>query len=104
MSNLLQNMRINLKTRIKFLNSLVRSTLTYACQNWNTNTNQMDRLNVTYRGFLRCMVRGGYRYINVSENDYRYRINNAELHNLCGTSDLSIFIQKQQQNYVEHVI
>jgi len=35
MSNLLQNSRIILKTRIKFLNSFVRSRLTYACQNWN---------------------------------------------------------------------
>ena len=103
-SNLLQNMRINLKTRIKFLNSFVRSTLTHACQNWNINSNQMDRLNVTYRGFLRRMVRGGYRYINENENDYRYRITNEELHNLCGTSDLSTFIRKQQQNYVQHVI
>ena len=63
-SNLLQNMRINLKTRIKFLKSFVRSTLTHACQNWNINTNQMDRLDVLYLGFLRHMVRGGYRYIN----------------------------------------
>ncbi|XP_066925162.1 uncharacterized protein [Clytia hemisphaerica] len=94
MGNLLQNMRINLKTRIKFLNSFVRSTLTCACQNWNTNTNQIDRLDATYRGFLRRMVRGGYRYC----------ITNEELHNLCGTSDLSTFIRKQQQNYVQHVI
>ncbi|XP_066934405.1 uncharacterized protein [Clytia hemisphaerica] len=35
MSNLLQNQRINLRTRINFLNSFVRSRLTYACQNWN---------------------------------------------------------------------
>ena len=103
-SNLLQNMRINLKTRIKFLKSFVRSTLTYACQNWNINTNQMDRLDATYRGFLRRMVRGGYRYINENENDYRYRITNEELHNLCGTSDLSTFIRKQQRNYAQHVI
>ena len=50
------------------------------------------------------MVRGGYRYVNETENDYRLRITNEELHNLCGTSDLSAFIRKQQRNYVQHVI
>ena len=33
MSNLLQNRHIFLKTRVKFLNSFVRSRLTYSCQN-----------------------------------------------------------------------
>ena len=35
MSNLLQNFSINLKSRVMFLNSSVRSRLSYACQNWN---------------------------------------------------------------------
>ena len=104
MSNLLQNMRINLKTRVKFLDSFVRSTLTYACQNWNVSKTQMDRLDVTYRGFLRRMVRGGFHFVNESENDYRYRISNEQLHNLCGSFDVSCFIRKQQQNYMKHVI
>ena len=50
------------------------------------------------------MVRGGFSYINESENDYRYRINNEMLHDLCGTTDLSDFINKQQVNYSKHVI
>ena len=104
MRNLLQNMRINLKTRVKFLDSFVRSTLTYACQNWNVSKTQMDRLDVTYRGFLRRMVRGGFHFVNESENDYRYRISNEQLHNLCGSFDVSCFIRKQQQNYMKHVI
>ena len=50
------------------------------------------------------MVRGGFSYINESENDYRYQINNEMLHDLCGTTDLSDFINKQQVNYSKHVI
>ena len=104
LSNLLQNQRIHLKTRINFLNSFVRSTLTYASQNWNANANQIERLYVVYRGFLRRMVRGGYRDVNETENDYRFLISNEQLHNLCGTSDLSTFIRKQQFDYAKHVI
>ena len=35
MTNLLQNSKIHLKTRVKFLNSFVCNRLMYSCQNWN---------------------------------------------------------------------
>ena len=56
MSNLLQNRHIFLKTRVKFLNSFVRSRLTYSCQNWNLTLCQYEKLNVTYHNLLRRMV------------------------------------------------
>ena len=59
MSNLMQNFQINLKTRVKFLNSFVRSRLTYACQNWNITQSQFDCIDATYRMFLKRMVRNG---------------------------------------------
>ena len=46
MSNLLQNFSIYLRTRVMFLNSFVRSRLSYACQNWNLTQSQYDRLDV----------------------------------------------------------
>mgnify|MGYP001799860440 FL=1 len=104
MSNLLQNIKINLRTRITFFNSFVRSRLIYSCQNWNLGVNQLERLNVTYRNFLRRMIRGGFSHVDEQRNDYRYRINNEKLHNICGTDELSIFIKKQQVNYLKHVI
>ena len=103
MSNLLQNIKINLRTRITFFNSFVRSRLIYSCQNWNLGVNQLERLNVTYRNFLRRMIRGGFSHVDEQRNDYRYRINNEKLHNICGTDELSIFIKKQQVNYSKHV-
>ena len=48
------------------------------------------------------MIGGGFN--GVGENDYRYRINNQQLYSLCGTSDASIFVKKQQLNYCEHLI
>ena len=104
MSNLLQNFSIYLRTRVMFLNSFVRSRLSYACQNWNLTQSQYDRLDVAYRVFLRRMVRGGFRFRDERNGDYRYVISNARLHEICGTSDLSSFIKSQQRNYAMHVI
>ena len=102
MSTLLQNVKINLKTRILFLNSFIRSRLTYSCQNWNLTVTQHERIDAAYRNLLRRMIRGGFN--RMSENDHRFRINNEKLHSLCGTSDVSIFVKKQQMNYCQHLI
>ena len=59
MSNLLQNHGIHLSTRVKFLNSFVRSKLPYSCQNQNLTTAQFVKLDITYRTLLRRMVRRG---------------------------------------------
>lgn len=102
--NLLQNHKIRLRTRIVFMNSYVRSRLTYACQNWNLKLSQFNRLDVCYRTFLRRMVRGGFRRKDNDVNQFNLRINNAKLHKLCGTRDVSQFIKEQQSNYAAHVI
>ena len=105
MSNLLQNHKIHLRTRIKFMDSFVRSRLTYSCQNWNLNQAQFDRLDVIYRRFLRRMVRGGFKKKEgEEENEFSFKINNEKLHRLCGTRDLRLFIQDQQCNYAGHIV
>lgn len=104
MSNLLQNFQTNLRVRIFFLDSFVRSRLTYSCQNWNLTSLQYDRLDVTYRMFLRRMIRGGFRYVDEANNDFRHVINNNRLHTICGTSDVNTFIKQQQRGYVAHVV
>ena len=87
-----------------FLNSFVRSRLTYACQNWNLTKLQYDRLDVTYRVFLRRMVRGGFRFRDERNGDFRYVVTNDHLHQICGTSDLNMFVKLQQRNYALHVV
>ena len=77
---------------------------TYSCQNWNLKQSQFDRLDVTYRTFLRRMVRGGFRRKEEDVNEFSMKINNAKLHRLCGTQDVSSFIRQQQCNYAAHVI
>ena len=104
MSNLLQNFQINLKTRVKFLNSFVRSRLTYSCQNWNLTKHQQDRIDTTYRRFLRRMVRNGLKHVNELENDFRMVISNDHLNAICGVEDVSIFVKDQQRKYIAHVV
>ena len=101
--NLLQNYNIRLRTRIMFMNSYVRSRLTYGCQNWNLNQTQFDRLDICYRRFLRRMVRGGFRRKEGDEN-FSYKMNDAKLHRLCGTTDVSHFIKEQQCKYAAHIV
>ena len=87
------------------MNSYVRSRLTYACQNWNLSQAQFDRLDVCYRRFLRRLVRGGFkRKEDSDENEFSFKINNAKLHQLCGTSDLNLFKKEQQYNYAAHIV
>ena len=104
MSNVLQNMNINLKTGVKFFNGYARSLLTYACLNWNPTANQFDRLDSTYRKFLRRMVRNGFKFVDEKNNDYRLVITNDHLFRICGTSNLSDFIKNQQRKFLAHII
>ena len=104
MSNLLQNHKIHLRTRVMFMNSFVRSRLTYSCQNWTLNQVQFDRLDVCYRRFLRRMIRGGFKRKGDSDTDFSFKTNNNKLHQLCGTSDVNQFIKEQQCNYAGHIV
>ena len=101
--NLLQNHGIHLSTRVKFLNSFVRSRLTYSCQNWNLTTAQFVKFDVTYRNLLRGMVRRGFNRVD-TDGDFRFTIDNEKLHHICHTEDVSLFIRKQQKNYAGHVV
>ena len=104
LSNLLQNAKIMIRTRILFLNSYVRSRLTFSCQNWNLNSTQYEKLDVTYRTFLRRMVRGGFKRIDESENEFRLKYTNVKIHQICGTKDVSVFIKGQQCSYAGHLV
>ena len=78
MSNLFHNIGIHLSTRVKFLNSFVRSRLTYSCQNWNLTTAQFVKLDVTYRNLLRRMVRRGFNRVD-TDRDFGFKIDNEKL-------------------------
>ena len=50
------------------------------------------------------MIRNGFKQIDRENNGYRLVITNENLHELCGTRDVTDFIKSQQSSYVTHVI
>ena len=104
--NLFTNHNISIKTRTKFLNSYVRSRLTYSCQNWALTKIQFNKLDSVYATFLRKMVRNGYSRQASLDNtiNYKFKFTNAALYNLCGTLPLSSFIHNSQKKYLAHLV
>ena len=80
------NYRIQLLTRIRILNALVRCRLVYSCQTWSLSQTQMTHINAAYMGMIRRMVRGGYRRV---PGTYRYVLTNKELLRTFNTEDVS---------------
>lgn len=117
----LLNYKILLTTRVKVLNAMVRSRLTYSCQTWNVTTRQMERINSSYSSMLRKMIKGGYRRKNNNEwtfkigqdvvkmkggntnNEWSFALSNEDLHNICRTENINIYVRRQQQKYLAHI-
>ena len=97
----IMNFKIALNTRVKILNSLVRSRLTYSCQAWTLTERQKQRICSTYHSMLRKLVKGGYRR---KKDTWSFVHTNEDLVAMCKTDDISVYIERQQRNYLAHVI
>lgn len=97
----LMNYKIRLSTRVKILNALVRSRLTYSCQTWGTTKVQIQRLSSVYCSMLRKMIKGGYRR---KHDSWSYVLSNQDILNISNTEDILQFVARQQRNYAAHVI
>ena len=49
------------------------------------------------------MIRRGFSRVDTA-GDFRYKINNAKLHVMSNTEDVSNFIRNQQMSYAGHVV
>ena len=72
----LMNYKILLSTRVKILNALVRSRLTYSCQTWSISRVQFQRLSSVYCSMLRKMIKGGYRR---KRDSWSYVLSNKDI-------------------------
>ena len=95
------NHKINLTTRVKIFNALVRSRLTYGCQTWVLTNQQTDRIRACYNTMLRKMIRNGFKR---KPDEFSYVMTNEVILQLCKTTPLNAFIEKQQKTYLAHVI
>ena len=122
---LLTNMNVGLHTRMMFLNALVRSRLTYGCHCWRPSAPELSKLESTYHYFLRCMIYNGHKRVNPPANqpsdssasstsgsessddddtDWSYIITNKKLFEITSTESIKQFYEKQQLNFVAHII
>lgn len=97
----LMNYKIGLRTRVKILNSLVRSRLTYSCQCWSLTEKQKQKISTTYSGMVRRMVKGGFRR---KKDSWSFVLTNSEILKMSGSDEISKFIEKQQRNFVARTI
>ena len=109
---MLTNKYIHLPTRVNFLNSLVRSRLTYGCHAWRPTKRELSKLNSTYNYFLRSIILNGHKRVNAANTDnsippedidWRYKISNAKLYEITKTSSLEEYYHLQQQKWVSHI-
>lgn len=101
LSRNLFNMKIQLKTRILMLNSLVRSIIVYACQTWSLTNTQLNRLNSQYVSFIRKMVKGGYKR---KPDSWSFVHTNENLLKMAKTMSLTEYVQRQQLKYFGHIV
>lgn len=104
LKSLLQNHRINLGTRMTFYNAFIRARLTYACQTWTLTSAQKRRLNSTHSTLLRHMIRGGFRRVSITDNDFRYKNTNEQILHFCKSTPLEQFINDQRRKFAAHTI
>ena len=95
------NYRINLGTRVKILNALVRSRLSYGCQTWTLNAVQLNKLNSFYCGLLRRMMRDGFKR---KEDRMAFVHSNDAILTKCKTEKMHTFIARQQKSFLAHIV
>ena len=104
LSNVLRDGEINLSIRKKYLEASVRPRLTYASQAWRPSQNEIDRLEACWHGFLRRMIKGGFRNkpSDGDANNFSLVYTNNDLLRITKCQPLRDFINTQYLKYVAH--
>ena len=116
--------RIYMSTRVKLLEACVRSRLLYSCQSWDLYASEIRKLESIWHGFLRRMVKHGFKRKNVPPEflkakkeakksgldvpepeglDWAYVLNNENLRSITKTTNISSFCKIQHLKYIAHV-
>ena len=114
MKNVLLDKRIHLSTRVRSLEACVRSRLLYSVQAWSLNAKEMQKIESIWHGFLRRLVKGGFKRQNApkdkndnsipqEEINWAYKISNKRLAQITKTVGVKEFDVKQHLKYIAHV-
>ena len=104
LSNVLCDHEVKLSIRRKLLEASVRPRLTYATQAWIPLEEEMKKLDSCWFGFLRRVVKGGYRKkVPDDADNFSLAYTNEDLLRITGCQPLRDFINAQYLKYVAHV-
>ena len=107
------NRKIKLSTRVQFLNSLVRTRITYLCQTWTATKSQIGQIQSTIVQFLRSMIKGGHQRLkpesytrnNGTTGEFaKYRFSKEEILKISQNEPVADYILRQQTNWIAHCI
>ena len=105
LGNVLRDHEIHLSTRKKILEACVRPRLTYATQSWRPSEKEIKKLEACWYGFLRRMVKGGFRKKPDIGSDTNFALvyTNIDLLRITKCHPLRDFIDTQYLKYIAHV-
>ena len=120
----LTDKRVNLSSRVKFLEACVRSRLLYSSQSWELSASEMTKLESIWHSFLRKMIANGFKRKNVpveylkakkdakksnqivpepDDLDWSFLYNNTTLRTITKTKSIPSFCKLQHLKYIAHV-
>ena len=97
---------IRMQTRRKLLEACVRSRLTYGLQACYPKEMEMKKLEGCWSGFLRTMVKGGWKRKDPEEEgeeEYSFVYSNARIQSIIQSVPLRNHIDAQYLKYIGHV-
>ena len=124
LKQVLTDHKINMRSRIKILEARIRSRLLYSAQSWDLSASELDKIESIWHGFLRKMVRNGYKRKNVpaeylkarklakksninlpepDDLDWSFVYSNNQLQTITKTKDIRNFCKLQHLKYLAHV-
>ena len=113
-----------LRIRIHLLEACVRSRLLYSAQSWELSATELRKLQTIWNGFLRKMVKNGFKRKNVPQSylkarkegkktnthvpepeglDWAFVYSNENLQKITKTTNISSFCRVQHLKYLAHV-
>ena len=105
LENVLCDHEIHLPIRKKYLEACVRPRLCYPTQSWKPSEEEIKKLESCWFGFLRRMVKGGFRNKPDIGNNTNFALvyTNEDLLRITKCQPLRDFINIQYLKYIAHV-
>ena len=105
LSHVLKDQEVHLSIRKKLLIASVLPRLTYATQSWRPSEEEIKRLEACWCGFLRSMVKGGFRRkpaVDGSDINFSLVYTNNDIYRISKCHPIRNSINTQYLKYIAH--